>query len=140
MREDYGAFWDGKITIRDTTVYNTGSVTVVSGTWYHHDFGYRTMHPTEIEIDGLKLKTPASIHLFSSALIQQTNTILQEKFTVELKDEDGNPTGEFVEIDNLNPTAPTERIIIKNNTEAYDFIFPDAVEYPFFKDMEIIIS
>ena len=43
-------------------------------------------------------------------------------------------------VDNLNPTAPTKKIIIRNQNEGVNFILPDKEEFPFFKDTEIVIE
>jgi hypothetical protein len=140
LKDDYGAFWHGDITIKDVTVHYTGSITVIGTSWYHHDFGYSTALPRRIIIDGLKLTDPNVIELFSTGFVKKTNDIIKEKLPIPELDENGNPTGNEIEVNNLNPTKPTEEVIIRNNTDGYTFNIPDKEIYPFFKDMKITVE
>jgi hypothetical protein len=73
-------------------------------------------------------------------MISQSYDIMKEKWEVAEKDENGNLTGNTVTIDNLNPTTPPKKVIIKNNTENYEFVIPDKTVYPYFADTEFIFE
>lgn len=119
LREDYGAFWDGNITIKNVTMHNSGTVSLIGGTWYSHDFGYPTTHPEEIVIDGLKLLTPASVNVFTDAFVGQSNLIIK---------------------DFVNPTTPPKKVTIRNNAAGYTFNLPDPEYYTYFADMKVVIE
>lgn len=119
LREDYGAFWHGNITIKDVTMHNSGDVNLLGGTWYSHDFGYPTAHPTEITIDNLTLTKPATVNIFTSAFIEQSALILE---------------------DTVNRTTPTRKVTIKNNANGYKFVVPNKKYYTFFSETEFVFE
>ena len=134
LREDYGAFWLGKVTLKDVTMHNSGIVNLFTGTWYNHDFGYQTALPTEIEIDGLRLAVKADVNVFSETLVKTVSVSLKDKAPGYVTKEDGTVVTESVSI--RNKIKPTEKITVKNNTAGYNIILPSKTEYPFFKDTE----
>ena len=125
LREDYGAFWHGNVKIKNVTMHNSSDVNLISGTWYNHDFGYETAHPTEIEIDGLILTNARKVNVFDSSFVSQTTKITADTVS-------GKP--------NVNKTTPTKKIIIKNNANGYNFILPDKTRYPFFANTEYVVN
>ena len=122
MREDYGSTWNGRIIIKDVTMHNTDEAFLLYGLWYNHDFGYPTYVPEEVIIDGLKLTKKTDINIFTKKFVQRSADALKDEI-------DGKP--------NLNKMTPPKRIIIKNNSEHYNFIKPES---DFFKDTEYIIE
>ncbi len=125
LREDYGAFWHGNVRIKNVIMHNKGEINLFTGAWYNHDFGYATAHPSEIEIDGLRLAVKAKVNVFSSELVEETEKILSD--TVG-----GSP--------NINKTEPTKKVTVKNNIYGYTFVLPDKTKYRFFKDTEYLIE
>ncbi|MBO5879909.1 MAG: hypothetical protein J6Q68_05100 [Clostridia bacterium] len=125
LREDYGAFWHGKITLKNVTMYNSSDVNLFSGNWYNHDFGYSTEMPSEIEIDGLKLTKKANVYVFKDSFATALSNANQAMI-------DG--------VQNVNQMVPTKKITIKNNTANYAFILPDKTKNPFFENTQYVVE
>ena len=120
MREDYGSTWKGDITIKNVTVHNSGEANLLYGLWYNHDFGYPTYVPETVVIDGLKLTNKADVNIFTKKFVEQSEY-------AQLDEIDGKP--------NVNKMTPPKKIVIRNNTEGYNFIKPES---SFFKTTEFI--
>ena len=134
LRTDYGNFWHGDVNLKNVSFRNSSAVSLITCTWYNHDFGYPTALPENITVDGLTLKTEADVHMFSSSFVALTNDILKDSFEVSSVDENGETIIETVP--NVNKMTPTKTITIKNNTAGYNIILPDKELYPFFADCE----
>lgn len=73
LREDYGAFFDGTLTIRNCTwkpCFDKDMHIIYSRNEGDHDFGYPCMMPSEIYIDGLTVDDSAvsadkTLHIFT---------------------------------------------------------------------------
>ena len=136
LRTDYGNFWHGDVILKNISFRNTGSVNLITCTWYNHDFGYPTALPENITVDGLTLKKNATVNIFSPAFVTLTNDIIKDSFEIPVLDEQGNATGETVIKENINKMSPPKTITLKNNTNGYTVVFPDKAENPFFADCE----
>ena len=55
LRGDYGSTWQGEIIIRNVTLNNTSTPTLVSGSWNNHYFGYTCYLPENVTIEGIKI-------------------------------------------------------------------------------------
>lgn len=121
LREDYGGTWRGNFIIKNVTM-DTGGVdaTLVTNTWYNHDFGYPTYLPETIVIDNLQLTSNNKVYIFSPTIVEQLNKACADEV-------DGKP--------NVNKTVPPKKIIIRNNTQGLEFIKPTG---EFFKNTEIV--
>ena len=120
MREDYGSTWNGNITVKNVTMHNADTANLLYGLWYNHDFGYQTYVPENVVIDGLKLKNKVDVNIFTKKFVEQSANIVKDEI-------DGKP--------NVNKMTAPKKIIIRNNTEGYNFIKPES---EFFKDTVII--
>ena len=120
MREDYGSTWNGNITVKNVTMHNADTANLLYGLWYNHDFGYQTYVPENVVIDGLKLKNKVDVNIFTKKFVEQSVNIVKDEI-------DGKP--------NVNKMTAPKKIIIRNNTEGYNFIKPES---EFFKDTVII--
>ena len=66
LRGDYGSTWDGDVIIKNVTVINTGDVTLISGSFTNHYFGYVCHLPTNVYIDGVTLDRSATVAVFAN--------------------------------------------------------------------------
>ena len=121
LREDYGGTWRGNFIIKNVTMDTGGAdATLITDTWYNHDFGYPTYLPETIVIDGLRLTTDNKVYIFGESIVAQLENAIKDEI-------DGKP--------NVNKTVPPKKIIIRNNTQGLEFIKPTG---EFFKNTEIV--
>lgn len=75
LRTDYGSTWNGDVVIDGLEVVNTAeTVTLLSGAWYAHDFGYPCHLPTNISIRNLTFRSTVSTFLLYSKNIAKTGS------------------------------------------------------------------
>lgn len=74
LRSDYGATWQGVITIKDCEISTTRSeIVIASGSWVNHDFGY-ICHVPSLILSGLTYTNPnLPIYIYNNAICT-TNT------------------------------------------------------------------
>ena len=133
LRTDYGNFWHGDIKIKNISFRNSDAVSLITCTWYNHDFGYPTALPTNITIDGITLKTNKTINLFQSEFLTKTNSIIKDSFV------ETDKTGATLIKPNINPMTPPENVTILN-AKNYTIVVPDKTEYPFFANTTFTIN
>ena len=63
LRSDYGSTWDGDMIFKNVTLKNTGTATLINGTWVNHYFGYTCHLPANITIDGITLAKGTSFYV-----------------------------------------------------------------------------
>ncbi|MBO5954352.1 MAG: hypothetical protein J6Q13_00100 [Clostridia bacterium] len=138
LRNDYGATFNGKITMKDCEVVLYKNVVpngIISGGSANHNFGYQTYFPN-IEIDNLKftgLDEGTNLSLVAVADYNaDTNPYRSvNDANIHIKDAicvDGKA--------NINPYMPPTKIELKNNSaNKYNIMLYDV---PFFKDTLII--
>ena len=98
LRTDYGSTWDGEIIIKNVTLKNTStSVTLLSGGWYDHDFGY-ICHLPSVTVDNLTLAKSAKVTIYPSFSGKNIASTLTK-----------------------NPVSIGGRVTIKNNANGYTF-------------------
>ena len=93
LRSDYGSTWHGDVNIKNVHVVNTDTVTVISGGWVDHYFGYKVYLPTNINIDNITLASKKSVYVLSSFASSDVRNHL------------------------TNPLTITKKITIKNNNQ-----------------------
>ena len=116
IREDYGSTWKGELTIKDVTLRNTKTPSVIYALWSNHYFGYDTYLPETVIIDNLSIEVGDTVNLFTEKFVEQSDYILDDEVN-------GKP--------NLNKTTPPKKIIIRNNKSKLKFIKPET---EFFKN------
>ena len=98
LRSDYGSTWDGEIILKDITLKNTSStVTLISGGWNDHYFGY-TCHLPNVVIDNLTVARGTTVNVFANF---------------------GNKN--IASTSTNNPVAIGGKITIRNNKNGYTF-------------------
>ena len=102
LRGDYGSTWEGDLILKDITMVNTGNVTLISGVYTNHYFGYKCHLPHNIIIDGLKLEIKTTVFVLPS--------FADPSYRIDLDTLDGTPNG----IVNNNPTYITDTVTVKN--------------------------
>ncbi len=117
LRSDYGSTWDGDMIFKDVTLNNTGTVTLVNGTWTDHYFGYTCHLPATIVIDGITLKSGTSFYVLPT-----------------LKNEINTDTVGGVQ--NSNKIVLTEKITVRSNPNGYTFYV--STNTVLFADVEVI--
>ncbi len=63
LRSDYGSTWQGDLIIRNVTLNNTGTATLINAGWSNHYFGYTCYLPENIIIDGITLAKGTSVYI-----------------------------------------------------------------------------
>ncbi len=116
LRSDYGSTWNGDFVIKDVSVVyngNQSTFTIFNGAWSNHDFGYACTAPKKVTVDGLSVSSSAvnNIGLASGTITNSgiSNTMMG---TVE----------------NKNPYAATEKLVIKSNPKGYTFTVPTTYQ------------
>jgi hypothetical protein len=128
LREDYGSFWDGDIIIKDTELVTSGkTANLFDCIWYNHDFGYQTALPKTLIIDGLTSTGAKTIGIYPAAYVNRSAQILLDEI----------PTSSGSMVKNKNKTKPPEKIIIRNNTQNINYVFPTG---DFFANTEIVVE
>ena len=119
LRSDYGSTWDGDMIFRNVTLKNTGTATLISGTWTNHYFGYTCYLPQNITIDGITLAKGNSFYVLpklQNGIDTDTDTVSGSK--------------------NLNKTVLTKKITVLSNPNNYTYsISSNTVLYA---DVELI--
>ena len=122
LRNDYGAFWNGTITLRDCHVinalkddgsYRTQISMIIEADTVNHDFGYHTYFPNLI-IDNLKIdKTKKNVQVtFSNRALTDPSIS-----TLGMKDLSGVP--------NKYAYYPPDFVKVYNNTDkGYKILLP----------------
>ena len=93
LRSDYGSTWEGDMIFRNVTLKNTGTATLINGSWANHYFGYTCYLPENIIIDGITLAKGNSFYVLpklqngiDSATVSGTanknQVVLTKKITV----------------------------------------------------------
>ena len=79
LRTDYGATWDGTITIRNCRVKNlNANMNVFEMKWVSHDFGY-TCHLPNLIVDGITfLNKITEVRIFKGTASGEYSTVLTE--------------------------------------------------------------
>ncbi|MBO5879911.1 MAG: hypothetical protein J6Q68_05110 [Clostridia bacterium] len=111
LREDYGSTWNGDLILENVTLHNTKAPTLIYGQWYNHDFGYQTYLPQRIVFDNLQITEGEDFFLYGEKLVEQSQSALREEI-------DG--------AQNVNKTAPTKELIIKNNIQGLEYKLPET--------------
>ncbi len=65
LRGDYGSTWDGDVILRNITLHNTGTATLITASYANHDFGYTCHLPKSVTVDGITLDFGGSFYVFS---------------------------------------------------------------------------
>ncbi len=99
LREDYGSTWNGDVILENVQIMNSGSVSIVSGYWANHDFGYTTYMPKNIYMNNVTFKTAASVYMVSD--YSRSNT-----YDISLPTVNGTA--------NLNPIVMPENVYISS--------------------------
>lgn len=102
LRSDYGSTWDGDVILKDITLINTGTPTLISGSWVNHYFGYTCHLPANIIIDGIKLDKGNSFYILPN-------------YNSEVA------SGMILGETNKNKLVLTESITIRNNVNGYTY-------------------
>ena len=102
LRSDYGSTWEGDMIFRNVTLNNTGTATLINGSWVNHYFGYTCYLPANIIIDGITLAKGTSFYI----LPKLSNGINTD--TVSGKE-------------NLNKVVLTEKITVLSNPQNYTY-------------------
>ena len=121
LRGDYGATWEGTITIKDCTYRYTKnlpkSFSVMGNSWYNRDYGYDVYFPN-IVIDNLKVENlPATVEFLYITIFSENNTINEDTL--------------LDNVENKNPYTPPEYIKVINNGAGLRFVIKDI---PFFEN------
>lgn len=134
LRSDYGAFWNGTITLRDCHVinalkddgsYRTQISMIIEADTVNHDFGYHTYFPNLI-IDNLKIdKTKKNVQVtFSNRALTDPSIS-----TLGMKDLSGVP--------NKYAYYPPDFVKVYNNTDkGYKILLP--TNNGFFDNTEVV--
>ena len=128
LRTDYGATWNGTITIKDSTLKNTFTDgRIVNMIWTNHDFGYVCHFPNLI-LDNVKHSNSNAFDLIVSTDTSDPNqdTLSSWGDYIHIA---GEPRDEYAKEElfdvtnttNINPLAPPEFIIVKNCDEGILF-------------------
>ena len=108
----------------------TGAVNFITGHRYNHWFGYNVPQPTVITIDNFKIDNKnLPIHVYSTSFAQELTSGLNLNLDENGYTADGR---------HISRSTPPQKIIIKNNTDGFNFVLPDKTLYPFFEKTEYI--
>ncbi len=128
LREDYGSFWDGDIIIKDTELITSNrAANLFDAIWYNHDFGYPTALPKTVVIDGLTSTSAVTVHIYSASYVNKSSQILLDEIV----------SSGGASVKNKNKTKPTEKIIVRNNSQNINYVFPTG---DFFANTEIVVE
>ncbi|MBR2377277.1 MAG: hypothetical protein IKA85_05865 [Clostridia bacterium] len=122
LRKDYGAFWNGTITLKDCHVinaklddgkYRQQIISIVDADTVNHNFGFETQFPNLV-IDNLKIDKAAKyVRVCNSPRAMNDPSVTK----LGVKDLDGNP--------NLYAYYPPQYIkIYNNNDKPYQVLVP----------------
>ena len=148
FREDYGAFWNGDVIIKDSAIVETSkdktitTAQLFNTSWVNHYFGYKTTLPKSIIIDNLRvlsvdqttLSTAAkSVYFFASTFVTDS-----DKYGAEIIRQQ-NADGTFSDVANKNIMSPPGLIIIRNNHQGLLYNQVETMKAKeFFKDTQVI--
>ena len=102
LRGDYGSTWDGDVVLKNITLLNSGTVTLISGSYTNHYFGYKCHLPHNVTVDGLTLKTPTTVYVMPS--------FANSSYKIGMDTLDGTANGTV----NKNPTYITDSVTVTN--------------------------
>ena len=119
LRADYGSTWQGDVVLKNITLNNTATPTLVSVGWNNHYFGYDCYLPEKIVIDGIKLANGEGIYV-----LPNLPSCVDKSFI------DGE--------ENKNPLHLTKTIVIESNPDGYEYHISANEEL--FKDVELIVK
>ena len=148
FREDYGAFWNGDVIIKDSAIVETSkdktidTAQLFDTSWVNHYFGYKTTLPKSIIVDNLRVLSvdqttlsakAKSVNFFASSFV--TNS---DKYGAEIIRQQ-NADGTFSDVANKNIMSPPELIIIRNNHQGLLYNQAQTMKTKeFFKDTQVI--
>ena len=128
LRTDYGATWDGTITIKNSTLDNNNAYgRICTMLWTNHDFGY-TCHFPNFILDNIKHKTntfelestgdsstdPNQDSIASWGDYLHIKDQPRKEYAVEPKPRDNPDAPDVINKVNVNPLDPPDFIIAKN--------------------------
>ena len=102
LRSDYGSTWEGDLVLKNIHLVNTGTVTLVSGSYTNHYFGYKCHLPHNITVDGLTLEISTTVYVLPS--------FASSSYKIDLDTLDGKENGTV----NNNPTYITDSVTVRN--------------------------
>ncbi len=109
LREDYGSFFYGDISIKDSILLTGRGINyVVAASWYDWDFGYECRFPTTITLDNVKMQ-------YDEAITEYKHPCL---YIFSHMTHDESQTPEYVKR-SKNPIGFPEKVIIKNNSTEF---------------------
>ena len=100
LRSDYGSTWQGDVILKNITLNNTSTPTLISASWNNHYFGYTCYLPENITVDGLKLANGTSFYVLPNLSTYVDNESINGA-------------------ENKNVYVLTKTVTIKNNTNEY---------------------
>lgn len=134
LRADYGATWEGTVTIRNCDVSPNEAVvkrdelTVLAFRWINHDFGY-TCHFPSVLLDGVRLtKRDVPVHLVTYGASGEDWAM------VDLEDNIHKDILSDGVTANKNPIVPPKFIRVINNEGGHKYY---VKKLPFFENTEI---
>ena len=103
LRSDYGGFFDGDFYIKNVTMKEKSAdrISIFSGNWDNHFFGYTVVKPQNIYIENLKVEKNKTIYLYTAGL-------------------DNKPDLTAATVSgaaNLNPIVPTKLVKVISNPD-----------------------
>ena len=101
LRSDYGGLFGGDYYLKNVTMKYSGSgrISLFSGSWANHFFGYTVVQPQNVYVDNLKVENGGVIYLYTSGLDNRPD--LTAPYVNGKK--------------NLNPIVPTKLIEVTSN-------------------------
>lgn len=100
LRGDYGSTWEGDVILRNITLNNTSTPTLVSAQWNNHYFGYTCYLPENIIIDGITLAKGNSFYVLPNLSSSVDDALVNGA-------------------ENKNPYVLTRTVTVTNNTKGY---------------------
>ena len=133
LRSDYGATWNGTITIKDTKAINhaEGKTWLIFHAYKNHYYGY-DCHVPNIVIDNLEFTNTDNIELLYETWSTRHETIHDKKVKY---DKDTDTYGTF---ENNNQIVPPEFVKVINNKSGENYIMP--YDIPFFYNTKFEID
>lgn len=117
LRSDYGSTWDGDMIFKNVTLKNTGTPTLINGSWANHYFGYTCYLPKNITIDGVTLAKGTSFYVLPNL-------------------KNGIDTDTVSGATNLNKIVLTDRITVIGNPKGYTYAISSNTTL--YKDVELV--
>ena len=109
LRSDYGSTWEGDMIFKNVTLMNTGTVTLISGSWNNHYFGYTCYLPANVYIDGITLAKGDFFYILPN-------------YRTDVKEDKVNGA------ENLNKLVITDRVTVRNVSASYTYCISNNPE------------